>query len=168
MVRVIDYRLRNPERGDPKEVHRLVTSLLNEKLYPAKELIPLYHERWEIELSFSELKIRVFDRPRNEPFFRSQRKDGVVQELGATDDHQARGLRRSFDRGLKLNLLCFFTSVLFLGRWRLPFKKAVEGTSNADCQSPGLLFTFHRKSKFRVGGRVRLYVSRAAEPRPVC
>ena len=45
------------------------------------ELIELYHQRWEIEISFDELKTHLFDRPRSESFFRSQRAEGVLQEL---------------------------------------------------------------------------------------
>lgn len=81
LVRVIEYRIDNPQRGDTREVHRLVADLLDEKMYPAIELIELYHERWEIEISFDELKTHLFKRPTTQPFFRSQRKEGVVQEL---------------------------------------------------------------------------------------
>ena len=33
-----------------------MTTLLDETLYPAEELIRLYHERWEEELTFDEQK----------------------------------------------------------------------------------------------------------------
>jgi hypothetical protein len=80
-VRVIEYRIGNPQRGDTQEIHRLVTDLLDEKTYPANELIELYHERWEIEISFDEFKTHLFKRPTTQPFFRSKRKEGVAQEL---------------------------------------------------------------------------------------
>lgn len=80
-VRVIEFRIANPLRANPREVQRLVTSLRDEGLYPALELIALYHQRWEIEISFDELKTHLFDRPRSESFFRSQRAEGVLQEL---------------------------------------------------------------------------------------
>lgn len=80
-VRLVEYKVLNPQRGNPNETHRLVTSLLDEKQYPAKELVSLYHERWEIELSFDELKTHLFKRSRRQSFFRSQRKEGVIQEL---------------------------------------------------------------------------------------
>ena len=83
LVRVMEYRIDNPQRGDCKEVHRLVTDLMDEKVTPAIELIELYHERWEIEISFDELKTHFFKRPTTQPFFRSQRKEGVIQELYA-------------------------------------------------------------------------------------
>lgn len=40
---------------------KLITSLLDPKLYPAKELIELYHERWEIELGYGEIKTQMLD-----------------------------------------------------------------------------------------------------------
>ena len=81
LVRIIEYRLTNPQRSAPEEVHRLMTSLLDAGQSPAKELIELYHQRWEIEISFDELKNHLFQRPRMNPFFRSQRPAGVGQEL---------------------------------------------------------------------------------------
>ena len=38
------------------QVYRLVTTLLNARLAPARALIALYHERWEIELVIDEIK----------------------------------------------------------------------------------------------------------------
>ncbi|OGX05688.1 MAG: hypothetical protein A3G87_00925 [Omnitrophica bacterium RIFCSPLOWO2_12_FULL_50_11] len=81
LVRVIEYRITNPQRAHPEEIHRLTTSLLDETLHPAEALIELYHERWEIELSFDELKTHLFRRNELEPFFRSKSKTGVLQEL---------------------------------------------------------------------------------------
>jgi IS4 transposase len=42
----------------------LITSLIDEKRFPAAELRALYHERWEIELGFGELKTDMLDRVR--------------------------------------------------------------------------------------------------------
>src|SRR3954447_11903070 len=47
VVRVIRYTLDDPQRVGHGEEHVLITSLLDEELYPASELIILYHERWE-------------------------------------------------------------------------------------------------------------------------
>ena len=52
VVRVIRYTLDDPQRVGHGEVHVLITSLLDEDIYPAKELIMLYHERWEQELVY--------------------------------------------------------------------------------------------------------------------
>src|SRR5207247_2325632 len=40
----------------------LLTSLLDAAVYPAAELAALYHERWELELTFDELKTHTLDR----------------------------------------------------------------------------------------------------------
>ena len=56
-MRIIEYTITNPSLPGFGEKHRLITSLLNAELYPAKELIVLYHERWEIELEFDEINL---------------------------------------------------------------------------------------------------------------
>jgi len=40
----------------------LLTSLLDPKKYPAEEIVQLYHERWEIELGYDEIKTHLLDR----------------------------------------------------------------------------------------------------------
>lgn len=71
-VRVIRYK----RRGHP--VSTLLTSLLDPKLYPAKEIIALYHERWELELGYDEVKTHLLDR---QEAIRSRSPEGVAQEL---------------------------------------------------------------------------------------
>ncbi|MGH9477504.1 MAG: IS4 family transposase [Terriglobales bacterium] len=56
-VRVIDYRLEGVEGAEP--VYRLVTTILDPTQAPASELAALYHERWEIETAFDELKTHL-------------------------------------------------------------------------------------------------------------
>jgi hypothetical protein len=56
----------------------LLTSLLDAKRYPAEEIIALYHERWELELGYDELKTELLDR---EEAIRSRTREGVEQEL---------------------------------------------------------------------------------------
>jgi hypothetical protein len=53
-VRVIEYTLKGSD--EPQQIYRLITTLLNHKNAPAKELACLYHERWEIENSLNEIK----------------------------------------------------------------------------------------------------------------
>ena len=53
-------------------------SLLDSKLFPAHEIIALYHERWELELGYDEIKTELLDR---EETIRSRKPDGVKQEL---------------------------------------------------------------------------------------
>src|SRR3989475_7221376 len=55
-VRIISYRVTDERLGEVGKVYRLVTTLLNPRVAPARELIALYHERWEIELVIDEIK----------------------------------------------------------------------------------------------------------------
>ena len=57
VVRVIDYRLDQVPDAEP--IYRLITTILDHKLAPAKELAALYHERWEIETALDELKTHL-------------------------------------------------------------------------------------------------------------
>src|SRR5258708_18591604 len=58
----------------------LLTSLVDSKRFPAEELRALYHERWEIELGFDEVKTDMLDR---QEAIRSKTPKGVLQELWA-------------------------------------------------------------------------------------
>src|SRR5437899_7276412 len=40
-------------------MYRLITTILDHKCAPAKELAALYHERWEIETALDELKTHL-------------------------------------------------------------------------------------------------------------
>lgn len=71
-VRVIRYR----HGKSPPSV--LYTSLLDSKRYPADELVELYHERWEIELGYDEVKTHMLLR---EEAIRSRKPDLVCQEI---------------------------------------------------------------------------------------
>ena len=56
----------------------LLTSLTDAKAFPAREIAALYHERWEIELGYDEIKTEMLDR---EESIRSRTPDGVRQEI---------------------------------------------------------------------------------------
>lgn len=56
----------------------LLTSLVDDKAYPADELRALYHERWEIELGFGEIKTDMLERLET---IRSKSPGGVAQEM---------------------------------------------------------------------------------------
>jgi hypothetical protein len=71
VVRVIQY-IRKGFRPQ-----RLITSLLDPEQYPASELIALYHERWEIELGYDEVKTKMLE---SIPL-RSKSVDRVRQEI---------------------------------------------------------------------------------------
>ncbi len=57
ILRVIDYRLEGIEDSEP--IYRLATTILDPGKAPASELAALYHERWEIETAFDELKTHL-------------------------------------------------------------------------------------------------------------
>jgi Insertion element 4 transposase N-terminal/Transposase DDE domain len=57
VLRVIDYRLEGIEGAEP--LYRLATTILDPGKAPAEELAALYHERWEIETAFDELKTHL-------------------------------------------------------------------------------------------------------------
>lgn len=57
----------------------LFTSLLDPLAYPASELAALYHERWELELGFDEVKTHTLDR---HEALRSTVPARVYQEVG--------------------------------------------------------------------------------------
>src|SRR5512132_3889462 len=84
VVRVIRYTLDDPQRLGHGEEHVLITNLLDENLYPATELIILYHERWEQELVFDEQKTHQDPRRATKPaHLRSETPAGVIQEIYA-------------------------------------------------------------------------------------
>jgi hypothetical protein len=84
IVRVIRYKLDDPQRVGHGEVHTLITNLLDEDLYPAEELISLYHERWEQESVFDEQKTHQDPRRATKPaHLRSETPAGVIQEIYA-------------------------------------------------------------------------------------
>lgn len=84
VVRVIKYTLDDPQRAGHGEEHTLLTNLLDERLYPAAELISGYHERWEQELVFDEQKTHQDPRRATKPaHLRSETPRGVIQELYA-------------------------------------------------------------------------------------
>lgn len=78
LVRVIVYTLDDPHRPGQNELHRLVTSLLDPIAYPARDLVELYHERWEIELTIDELDTHLLQP--QQPV-RSKTPHLVIQEL---------------------------------------------------------------------------------------
>lgn len=56
----------------------LLTSLVDENQYPADEIRALYHERWEIELGFGEIKTDMLERLET---IRSKTPSAVAQEM---------------------------------------------------------------------------------------
>jgi Insertion element 4 transposase N-terminal/Transposase DDE domain len=84
LVRVIRYKLDDPQRVGHGEEHVLITNLVDDNLCPATELISLYHERWEEELVFDEQKTHQDPRRASKPAqLRSETPLGVIQEVYA-------------------------------------------------------------------------------------
>jgi hypothetical protein len=71
-ARAIGYR----RRGFRPQI--LLTSLLDPEAYPANEIIALYHERWELEMGFDEVKTHTLERLET---LRSKSPQNVLQEL---------------------------------------------------------------------------------------
>jgi hypothetical protein len=74
-VRVVEYTVQGSS-----ETYRLITSLLDPSTAPAEELARLYHERWEIEGAFDEIKTHQRG---SGAVLRSQCPLGVRQEFWA-------------------------------------------------------------------------------------
>lgn len=74
-VRVIEYTL--PGVPTAETSYRLVTTILEPERAPAAELAALYHERWEMETAFDELKTHLRGGQR---VLRSKTPDLVRQE----------------------------------------------------------------------------------------
>ena len=82
LVRIIEYTVTVRAAGGATriELFRLVTTLLDHQRAPAAELAALYHERWESENGYAELKTRL----RGAAFIlRSRSPELVCQELFA-------------------------------------------------------------------------------------
>jgi len=82
LVRIIEYTVTvtTVGRRTRTEAFRLATTLLNARQAPAARLAAVYHERWEIENGYGELKTRL----RGAAFIlRSRAPDLVCQELFA-------------------------------------------------------------------------------------
>src|SRR6202521_4660353 len=75
-IRVIDYQLEGIPDAEP--MYRLVTTILDPLQAPAQELAALYHERWEIENTFDELKTPLRGR---QILLRSKTPELVQQEF---------------------------------------------------------------------------------------
>lgn len=81
LVRVITYTFTDPRiPGAGEQVYRLVTTLLDPFVYPAKEVAVLYHERWHVEVVIDETRTHLRLSART---LRSLTPEGVIQEIYA-------------------------------------------------------------------------------------
>lgn len=130
VVRVVEYRLEGIASAEP--LYRLVTTVLDEQAAPAPEFAALYHERWEIENAFDELKTHLRGR---KIVLRSKTPTLVEQEFyGLLLTHYAvRGLMH--EAALKAELdpdkLSFVHAVRVVKR-KLPTVLAIPPSAQAD------------------------------------
>jgi hypothetical protein len=75
-VRIVEYTLEGIPDAEPS--YRVMTTILDPEQAPATELAALYHERWEIESAFDELKTHLRGR---QITLRSKTPDLVRQEF---------------------------------------------------------------------------------------
>jgi hypothetical protein len=79
-VRVIECEITiTTTAGRHTGLYRLATTLLDHHQYPAAELVTLYHQRWEIETAYLELKSSIL----GGRVLRARTPEGVVQEIYA-------------------------------------------------------------------------------------
>jgi hypothetical protein len=79
-VRVLDARITvRTTAGTHTGDYRLITTLLDPGRYPAGQLIRLYHQRWEIETAYLELKSTIL----GGRVLRARTPDGIEQEIYA-------------------------------------------------------------------------------------
>ena len=88
----INSQARNRDPGLPKKMvarairyqvkgfrpQTLLTSMTDPEQYPAVEVAALYHERWEIEIGYDEVKTHMLER---QEALRSKKAEGVRQEI---------------------------------------------------------------------------------------
>lgn len=73
-ARVVEYVLKEADG----ELYRLLTTLRDPQAAPAAELAALYHERWEIETAYDEIKTHLLGR---HPILRGKKPELVRQEI---------------------------------------------------------------------------------------
>jgi hypothetical protein len=79
-VRVIEAEITiSTPAGHQTGIYRLATTLCDHHRYPASELITLYHQRWEIETAYLELKSTIL----GGRVLRARTPTGVIQEIYA-------------------------------------------------------------------------------------
>ncbi|MEU9015378.1 IS4 family transposase [Streptomyces sp. NPDC048479] len=80
VVRVLAYQLKGTAGQGAAEGYRLVTTLLDARRYPARQLAALYRERWEVETVVEEIKTHQRGA---RVVLSSKTPDGVRQQIWA-------------------------------------------------------------------------------------
>jgi DNA-directed RNA polymerase specialized sigma subunit len=92
-VRVIEYAL--PGQQDATKRYRLLSSLLDPDAAPAKDLAALYHERWEVEGLFDELKTHLIDSRR--VFLSKAERNKKIAQAFFEGGHSQTAIARAFE-----------------------------------------------------------------------
>jgi hypothetical protein len=158
LVRVIEYTLNDPQRTGHQEKHVLLTNLLEDDLFTARELICEYHERWEEEIMFDEQKthqdpVRA-EKPTN---FRSETTDGLKQEVYALSlAHFVTRflmLQAAIARGIDVDRLSFKGCFQII-KTRLPEFHPSEGTDGLNNWFKAVLWEMGRETIPRRRNRI--------------
>ena len=132
-VRVIEYQLPGLAAAEP--LYRVITTILDIEQAPAAELAALYHERWEIETAFDELKTHLRG---GRIVLRSKTPELVAQEFyGLMMAHFAvRGLMHeaALEADVDPDTLSFIHAVRVVRR-KLPVAAAFPPSAPADPSS---------------------------------
>ena len=123
-IRVVEYRI----DGEGDEVFRLATTLLDPRQAPATELAALYHERWESENAYDEVKTHLLGPG---ALLRSKTPDLVRQEVDGLmlAYYAVRRLRK----GTRCRLWLPLRDAHRSGSWRAPLRRLV--VREAGCPS---------------------------------
>lgn len=130
-VRVIEYKI------GPNQRVRLATDLLDPVEFPALDFAHYYHNRWEVELAFKEIKVHLatVTHGTQHTTFRSKTPSGVLQEAYAlfTVYNLIRELMGEAARVHKLNPLHIsFVETVEIVRRALPrYEMAPESRKDA-------------------------------------
>jgi hypothetical protein len=139
-ARAIQYR----RRGFRPKI--LLTSMLDAQACPAAEIVALYHERWELEIAFDEIKTHTLER---EETLRSRDPERLRQELWglALGYNLARlEIERAATLGnLRPNSISYRAALLLLRNFWLTVSQ-LESLGNI----PRHLDTLHRDIAFHI------------------
>jgi hypothetical protein len=108
-MRAIRYQRRGSRPGI------ILTSLCDPKQYPATEVVALYHERWELEIGYDELKTDLLER---QEAIRSRTPAGVAQEIWgialAYNLVRLEMVRAAHDAGVPPNRISFVNALALI------------------------------------------------------
>lgn len=132
-VRAIKYQV------EGHEPQILLTSLVDHTRFPALDIASLFHERWEIELGYDEIKTHMLER---EEALRSKTPTAVAQEIWglliAYNLVRCRMIQVASDVGLPHNRVSFRNTIHLVRIFCL-----VEAWDNATSKLPARLSALH-------------------------